>query len=111
MDTEPAIVDLQNPLASTRVRTPTASDDSSVGDSNSNGRVERVIRDVKGLIRSWGADSHDKIKAPIHLDSSIGPWIVRHSGYVLTRCRIYPCGRTAMQRMKGQKSHRPILPF
>ena len=110
-DTEPAIIDLRKELASAREGTPTAFDDSRVGDSNSNGRVERVIRDVKGLIRTLRADLQDKIKAPIHLDSNIVPWIVRHAGYILTRCRVHPCGRTAMQRMKGQKTHRPILPF
>ena len=91
--------------------TPTAFDDSRVGEDNSNGSVERVITDVKGLIRTLRADLQDKIKAPTRLDSNIVPWIVRHAGYILTRCRVHPCGRAAMQRMKGQKAHRSILPF
>ena len=86
--------------------TPTAFDDSRFGDKHSNG-----IRDVKGLIRTLRADLQDNIKAPVHIDSGIVPWIVRHAGHILTRCRVHPCGKTAMQRMKGQNTHRPMLSF
>ena len=110
-DTEPAIVDLRNSLAASRGGTPTAFDDSRVGDSNSNARIERLIRDVKGLIRTLRSDLQEKIGGPVNLESTVVPWIVRHAGYILTRCRVHPCGRTAMERIKGQKTHRPLNPF
>ena len=46
-DTEPAIVDLRNSLSEARDGIPTGFDDSRVGDSNSNGKIERTIREVK----------------------------------------------------------------
>ena len=106
-DTEPTISDLRNELAATRVGMPMAFYNSRVGDSNSNGRVEREIRDAKGLIRTLRADQQDKIKAPVHLDSSIVPWIGRRAGYILARCRVHPQPCSAC----NQKTHRPMLPF
>ena len=49
-NTEPAIVDLRNDIAKTRSDVPTGFDDSRVGDSDSSGRTERAIRDLKGSI-------------------------------------------------------------
>ena len=110
-DTEPAILDLRREMAKGRGDAPTGFEDSRVGDSNSNAKIERVIRDVKGLVRTLRADLQDKIKKPVNLDSPIVPWMIRHAGYVLTRVRVHPCGRTSLTRMKGQKTHRPMLPF
>lgn len=110
-DNEPAILEIRREVAKCRGDVPTGLDDSRVGDSNSNGKVERTVREVKGLIRTLRADLQDKIKEPIDLDSPVVPWLVRHAGYILTRCRVLECGRTALHRMKGQKSHRPIIPF
>ena len=51
-DAEPAIVDLRQVVGASRGGTPTGYDDSRVGDSNSNVKLERTIREVKGLIRT-----------------------------------------------------------
>ena len=110
-DNEPAILEVRREVSKCRGDVPTGLDDSRVGDSNSNGKVERNVREVKGLIRTLRADLQDKLKEPIDLDSPVVPWMVRHAGYILTRCRVLECGRTALHRMKGQKSHRPIIPF
>ena len=110
-DTEPAILDLRREMTKSRGEAPTGFEDSRVGDSNSNGKIERIIREVKGLIRTLRADLQDKIQSKITLDSPIVPWLVRHVGYIMTRCRVHPCGRTSMHRMKGQKTHRPMIPF
>ena len=45
------------------------------------------------------------------LDDVIVPWIVRHAGYVITRCRVHECGRTSLHKMKGQKTHAPMIAF
>ena len=110
-DTEPAILDLRREMSKARGDAPTGFEDSRVGDSNSNAKIERVIRDVKGLIRTMRADLQEKTKHRVALEDPIVPWMVRHAGYVLTRCRVHPCGRTSLHRMKGQKTHRPMIPF
>ena len=42
-------------MAKCRGEDPTGLDDSKIGDSNSNGKVERTIREVKGMIRTLRA--------------------------------------------------------
>jgi len=46
-DNEPAIVDLRREVSRVREDAPTGFEDSRVGDSNSNGKIERMIREVK----------------------------------------------------------------
>ena len=69
-DKETAIVDLRNELAATRVGTPTATEfvDSRVGDSSSNGRIERAIRDVKGLVRLSRSALQRNLGVPVGLE-------------------------------------------
>ena len=98
-------------MSKNREDAPTGFEDSRVDDSNSNGRTKRVIRDVKGLIRTLRADLQNKIGNPVSLDSPVVPWSAKHAGYILTRCRIPPCGRTSLHIMKGQRTNRPMLPF
>ena len=110
-DTEAAIVELRREVAKSRGDVPTGFDDSRVGDSNSNGKVERAVREVKGLIRCFRSCLQDKLQEVIPLNAPIMPWIVRHAGYVITRCKVHECGRTSLHRMKGQKTNRPMIPF
>ena len=66
---------------------------------------------MKGLTRTLPSDLKEKTKSPVSLDQKIVPWIVRHAAYIMTRCKVQPCGRTALQRIKAQRSHRPMIPF
>ena len=110
-DQEPAIVQLQREVARLRKEAGTALENSKVGDSNSNGKIEKAIREVKGMIRTLRRSIEAKIGTPIKLDAAIVPWIVRHAGYIITRCRIQEDGKTAMQKMKGRKVNVPWVPL
>ena len=110
-DQEPAIIQLQQEVAKRRHEGGTALEHSRVGDSDSNGRIERAIRDMKGMIRTIRSSVEDKTGKPIKLSDTIVPWIVRHAGYILTRCKVGSDGKTAMQRMKGRKTNAPWVPF
>ena len=89
----------------------TGIENSRVGDSDSNGRIERTIREVKGLIRTLRSSLEAGIQAKIKLSDTVVPWIVRHAAYIITRCRIGPDGKTAMQKIKGRKVNMPWVPF
>ena len=110
-DQEASIVQLQKEIAKQRGHAGTGTENSRVGDSNSNGRIERTIREVKGLVRTTRSSIEQSTKENISLADPIVPWIVRHAAYVLTRCRIGKDGKTAMQRMKGRKVHVPPMPL
>ncbi len=67
-DQEPSIIDVQKSVARARSGYGTALEHSKVGDSNSNGRIERCIQDFKGLVRTLRSDveSSDPTRGPHH---------------------------------------------
>ena len=110
-DQEASIVQLQQEVAKHRQDAGTALENSRVGDSDSNGKIERTIREVKGMIRTFRCHLEEKTGKPIRLDDAIVPWIVRHAAYVITRFRVGEDGKTAMHNIKGRKLHAPMIPF
>ena len=69
--TEAAITDVSKAIGRIRgTEAPTTFDDSRVGDSNSNAKVERSIREVKGLIRHQVHNpAVDREACTVHIDS------------------------------------------
>ena len=99
-DQDAAITELQTEIAKRRADIGTAIENSKVGDSNSNGRVERSIRDLKGMVRTLKSALADKLNMPVTLDMAIVPWLVRHASYLITRCRVRKSGKTALQLIR-----------
>ena len=111
-DQEPSIIDVAKEIARNREgRFGTAIDNSAVGDSDSNGTIERAIQDVQGQCRTMRSALEDRLKCKISLKSPVVPWLVRHAGYLITRCRVRPNGRTAFQVMKGRRSNGKLAEF
>lgn len=110
-DQEASIVQLQQEVARQRREAGTALENSRVGDSDSNGRIERAMREVKGMVRTLRSSIEEKTGAAIRLDAAMVPWIVRHAAYVITRCKLQPDGKTAMQKMKGRRVNVPLVPL
>ena len=89
----------------------TALENSSVGDSNSNGTIERAIQDFEGQARTLRSALEARIATPVKLNSPVVPWLVRHAACLITRCRIRPSGRTAYELMKGRRSNAQLAEF
>ena len=85
---EASITDIQHEIVKARRGHGTALEGSRVGDSNSNGKAERAIQDVEGLIRTLRSDVESKIGARIHFSDAIVPWLVRRAGHLITMCRV-----------------------
>ena len=111
-DQEASIIDLAKEVARNREgRFGTAIDSSAVGDSDSNGTIERAIQDVEGQCRTLRSALESRVKAKIDFSSPVTPWLIRHAGYRITRCRVRPNGRTAFQMMKGRRSNGKLAEF
>ena len=111
-DQEHAIIDVAKEIARNRGgRFGTAIDNSRVGDSDSNGTIERAIQDVEGQCRTMRPAFEEKIGTKITLRSAITPWLIRHAGFLITRCRVRPNGRTALQMLKGRRSNGKLAEF
>ena len=87
-DQEPAILELQKEIARQRAEAGTGIENSGVGDSNRNGKIERAIRDVKGIIRTLRSWLSMKLGVQVKLDDPVVPWLVRHAAYIITRCLV-----------------------
>ena len=110
-DQESSITDVHQAVAKLRKGQGSAIEQSRVGDSNSNGRIERAIQDLKGLIRTLRSALEAKIGSKIQLSDPIVPWIVRHAAHIINVSRVREDGRTAWQKMKGRRSNTKMLPF
>ena len=110
-DQEASITELQSEIAKRRTTVGTGVENSKVGDSNSNGKIERAIRDVKNMIRTLRSSLSASIGTSVKLDMKIVPWLVRHASYLITRCRVRSHGKTALQLMKGRTSLTELVPF
>ena len=110
-DQEASITDLQRAIVEARKGQGTALENSRVGDSNSNGRVERAIQDLKGLIRTLRSALEEKIGHAVKLDDPIVPWLVRHAAHLISVSRVRDDGRTAFQKMKGRQTSAKLVPF
>ena len=105
------MTDMQKSIAKERAKHGTALENSRVGDSNSNGKVERAIQDFEGLARTLRSDLESKTASKIKLEDTIVPWLVRHAGHLITICRVRSNGRTAFKMMKGRRTNMKLVPF
>ena len=103
-DQESSITDVQQAVANLRKGHGSAIEQSRVGDSNSNGRIERAIRAFNGLIRTRRSALEAKIGSKIQLSDPIVPFLVRHAAHIINVSRVRDDGRTAWQKMKCNRS-------
>ena len=81
-DQEPAIVEVQVELSRARREIQadgTAEEHSRVGDSSSNGRVERAIQELAGLVRTMKVALEERIGQKVRITHPVVPWLIQHA--------------------------------
>ena len=78
-------------------------EESPVKESQSNGHAENTNQQVQGLIRTHRDALESRYEINLTGKSVILPWIVKHAAASLTRFIIGKDGRSALQRLKGQR--------
>ena len=68
---------MQTEIARRRSDVRTSLENSKVSDSNSNGKVERAIRDVGNMVRTLKSALIENTTMTLNLDMNIVPWMVR----------------------------------
>ena len=86
-------------------------EESPVGNSQSNGAIERAIQTWKGQVRTLKDALESRIVANIDPSSKIMCWLVEYAATLMRRCSLGPDGRTAYQKMKGRVSKRGLVEF
>ncbi len=100
---EPAIQSLVEDVRRARGNVKTMVEQSPVGESASNGVVERAIQTVQGLLRTSKTALEEIWKGKIPDDHPVVPWMVEHAAVIMNKCEIGNDGKTAHERMKGNK--------
>ena len=86
-------------------------EESRVGDSRSNGRIENVIQQVQGQIRTFKVQLESRLGQPVNDDSPLLPWLIAHAGSTINRYSVGSDGATPYKRLKGRPFRRPIAEF
>ena len=113
-DQEPSIAEVQKEIAEWRRRAGvggTALENSRVGDSQSNGRVERAIEELGGLIQTLKAGLESRLGTNISLTHPTVPWLIKHAASVITCYVVRARGKTSFERIKGRRCIEPIAEF
>ena len=87
-DQEPAILDLINGVIETR-QDPTIPQNSPVGESQSNGLVERAVRSANDQIRILRLALQKRVGCQVPPNHPLMTWIVRHAGELMSKYPIH----------------------
>eukprot|EP00973_Karenia_brevis_P044315 6138795-Karenia_brevis.AAC.1 len=84
---------------------------SPVGESQSNGLVERAIQSVQDQIRAIKDTIECEAKMKIAPDHQVWPWLIEYAAHTLLACKMGSDGQTALERYRGTRSHQSIVAF
>ena len=114
-DQEPAIRELQEEIARQRRSegaVGTIIENSKVGDSSTNGRTERAIQEVGGMLRTLKFALEERTGGEtIGLAHPIMPWAAKHASMQINRFQVRANGLTAYQSMKGYACRDAMVEF
>ena len=86
-------------------------EESPVGEPQSNGRVERAVRTIKGHIRSMKDALYAMYKARIPADHPVLAWLPRHASATVTRYGMGKDGNTPYERWTGRRFKKDVVEF
>ena len=114
-DQEPAIKELQEEVSRRRSMDGalgTVLENSKVGDSSSNGRTERAIQELGGMVRTLKCALEERTGGEkIPLGHPVMPWLTKHAAAQITRYQVRGNGRTSYQNIKGYLCRDPLAEF
>ena len=109
-DTEPAILALRDSV-SRKCNAEVITEDTPVGDHQSNGGIENAVKNIRGMIRTVRDAVEESMGEPIKDDSVLMPWLVEHAANLVTVCQVGRDGRTPHERLRGKRPPQALVPF
>ena len=86
-------------------------EESPVGESQSNGVVEKAVQDIQGQFRTLKEGLEERTGKRVPGDNAILAWMVKHAGQLINRYRVREDGRTSHERIRGKKFRREVAEF
>ena len=90
-------------------QTQTMSELSPVGDSKSNGLIERTIQTVEGQVRTMRCALEARIGRKLVPGGALFSWLVIHAANVINLFEIGKDGKVPYQRLRGRKLHPDLI--
>jgi len=110
-DQEPALVSLIEGVVKMRGDAETVPEWSPIGESQANGKAERGVQTIEGLVRSHKLELEEKIGAEVKVESPVFAWLVEHAADLHNKFHVYADGKTSYEKVKGRKYKGEILEF
>ena len=112
-DQEPAMMDLRNATMKEGKHSglEILPEESEVGESQSNGVIERAIQEVEGLVRTLKDQVEEKYQQHIQQDHPFLAWLIRHAVDLWSKFQLGVDGKTPYERLKGKKFSKEMLPI
>ena len=110
-DQEPAIVDLLNDVSRKRAPAKSFLEQSPVGESQSNGMIERRNWTVEGQIRVLKDVFETRNRNKITADHPVLSWLVEFAAVLVNRYEVGHDGKTPCERLRGKQSRLLGLEF
>ena len=82
-----------------------------VGESQSNGIIERAVVLVAGQARTLNAALEHRMGTRVPPNARILCWLVEFAAYLMNGCDIGSDGKTPLQRLHDRRDNTPILEF
>ena len=102
---------IRNDLVKIRQPLKVIPENSPKGESQSNGKIERANRSVKGQFRCLLFALEARLMAKVDLRHPIVSWMVQHGGYLITHFQVDKGGKTPYERLKGKASLKELSEF
>ena len=109
-DQEPAILSLMESVKA-NWNGEAALEASPVGESESNGAIERTIQTWEGQVRTITDSLEFRLRQTISPYAAILTWLVEYVATLLRRCVVGQDGSTLHEKIKGRTSRRPLGEF
>ena len=111
-DQEAALGSLINRMKTHRgEHTQTMIEHSPVGDSKSNGFIERTIQSVEGQIRTLSSATQSRIGVKMVPGSALYAWMITHAANLINLYEIGQDGRVPYHRLRGRKLQTEMMEF
>ena len=109
-DNEPAMRTLQEEIKGRR-RERTILENSPVGESQSNGVVERAVRTITTQIRIMRLALQSQVGVNFSCLHPVTAWLVNHAADVINKFKVGYDGKTSYERVKGKPFKREVVEF
>ena len=106
-DPEPAMVALQECVKAAS-NSEIILRNSPVGESQSNGVVDKAVRDIGDHVRTLKDAAEDRLNITIGVKSPLLTWLVEHAAWLYNNCHEGKDKKTALERLQGGRSVKPL---